>query len=96
MAHTKSSGATRLGRDSGPQYLGVKRYDGERVRIGGILVRQRGSTILPGENVRQGKDFTLYAVADGTVKFTQKRKTRFDGTLRRVKVVNVLSAALAQ
>lgn len=93
MAHTKSSGATRLGRDSGPQYLGVKKYDGERVRPGGIIVRQRGSTVFPGENVRQGKDFTLYAVANGTVKFTQRRKTRFDGTLRRVKVANVLASA---
>lgn len=90
MAHTKSSGATRLGRDSGPQYLGVKKYDGERVRPGNIIVRQRGSTVLPGANVRQGKDFTLYAVADGTVKFSDRRKIRFDGTLRRVKVANVL------
>ncbi|OHA09284.1 MAG: 50S ribosomal protein L27 [Candidatus Sungbacteria bacterium RIFCSPLOWO2_01_FULL_59_16] len=90
MAHTKSSGATRLGRDSGPQYLGVKKYDGERVQPGNIIVRQRGSTILPGANVRQGKDYTLYAVAVGTVKFSERRKTRFDGTLRRVKVVNVL------
>ena len=90
MAHTKSSGATRLGRDSGPQYLGVKKYDGERVQPGNIIVRQRGSTILPGANVRQGKDFTLYAVADGAVKFTERRKIRFDGTLRRAKVANVL------
>ena len=90
MAHTKSSGATRLGRDSGPQYLGVKKYDGERVRPGNILVRQRGSTILPGANVRQGKDFTLYAVADGAVKFTERRKIRFDGTLRRGEGANEL------
>ena len=91
MAHTKSSGATRLGRDSGPQYLGVKKYDGEQVRPGNIIVRQRGSTIVPGANVRQGKDYTLYAVADGTVKFSERRKVRFDGTMRRVKVANVLS-----
>ena len=91
MAHTKSSGATRLGRDSGPQYLGAKKYDGEQVRPGNIIVRQRGSTIVPGANVRQGKDYTLYAVADGTVKFSERRKVRFDGTMRRVKVANVLS-----
>lgn len=90
MAHTKSSGTTRLGRDSGPQYLGVKKYDGERVRPGNILVRQRGSTILPGANVRQGRDYTLYAVADGAVKFSECRKIRFDGTPRRVKVANVV------
>lgn len=90
MAHTKSGGTTRLGRDSGPQYLGVKKYDGERVKSGDILARQRGSSILPGINVRQGKDYTLYAVAEGAVKFTEKRKTRFDGKTRRVKVVNVV------
>jgi len=92
MAHTKSGGTTRLGRDSGPQYLGVKKYDGERVKPGDILVRQRGSTTLPGENVRQGKDYTLYSVAEGQVKFLEKRKTRFDGKARRAKVVNVISS----
>ena len=89
MAHTKSGGTTRLGRDSGPQYLGVKKYDGERVKSGAILVRQRGSSILPGINVRQGKDYTLYAVAEGAVKFMEKKKTRFDGKTRRVKVISV-------
>lgn len=89
MAKTKSGGSTRLGRDSGPQYLGVKKYDGERVRPGNILVRQRGSVILPGAGVRQGKDFTLYSVAEGVVKFLEKRKERFDGTVRRAKVASV-------
>ncbi len=93
MAKTKSGGTTRLGRDSGPQYLGVKRYDGERVRPGDILVRQRGSAILPGINVKQGKDYTLYSVAEGVVKFLEKRKTRFDGRLRRAKVANVMPSA---
>lgn len=90
MAHTKSGGTTRLGRDSNPQYLGVKKYGGERVGPGNIIVRQRGSVILPGANVRQGKDYTLYAVAEGVVKFLEKRKTRFDGKVRRAKVANVL------
>lgn len=90
MAHTKSGGTTRLGRDSGPQYLGVKKYDGEPVRPGDILVRQRGSSILPGLNVRQGKDYTLYSVSQGAVKFMEKRKVRFDGKVRRAKEVNVL------
>lgn len=93
MAHTKSGGTTRLGRDSGPQYLGVKRYDGERVRPGDILVRQRGSSILAGANVRTAKDYTLYAVAEGAVKFTERRKIRFDGKVRRVKAVNVIGVA---
>ena len=91
MAHTKSGGSTKLGRDSNPQYLGVKKYDGERVAPGNILVRQRGSTILPGANVRQGKDYTLYSVSPGVVKFLKRRKTRFDGKIRRAKVVHVLS-----
>ena len=91
MAHTKSGGTTRLGRDSGPQYLGVKKYDGEQVKPGAILVRQRGSTILAGSNVRQGKDYTLYSVARGVVKFLEKRKVRFDGKVRRVKVASVIS-----
>ena len=91
MAHTKSGGTTRLGRDSGPQYLGVKKHDGERVKPGNILVRQRGSSFFPGINVRQGKDYTLYAVAEGAVKFLERRKTRFDGKIRRAKVVNVLA-----
>lgn len=91
MAHTKSGGTTRLGRDSNAQYLGVKRYDGEIVKPGDIIVRQRGSTFMPGLNVRQGKDYTLYAVQRGVVKFLQKRKIRFDGNARKVKTVNVLA-----
>ena len=91
MAHTKSGGTSRLGRDSGPQYLGVKRFAGERVKPGDIIVRQRGSSILAGANVRQGKDYTLYSVATGVVKFLEKRKTRFDGKLRRVKAASVLA-----
>lgn len=89
MAHTKSGGTTRLGRDSGPQYLGVKKYDGERVKPGDIIVRQRGSSILAGANVRQGKDYTLYSVADGVVKFSERRRVRFDGSIRRAKAVRV-------
>ena len=92
MAQTKSGGTTRLGRDSGPQYLGVKKYDGERVKAGNILVRQRGSSIFPGQNVKQGKDYTLYSLAEGTVKFSAKRKIRFDGKARKAKVVNVISS----
>lgn len=92
MAHTKSGGTTRLGRDSGPQYLGIKKHDGEVVRPGDILVRQRGSSVLPGTNVRQGKDYTLFSIVNGKVKFGEKRKTRFNGDIRRAKVVSVLAA----
>lgn len=92
MAHTKSGGTTKLGRDSNPKYLGVKKYDGELARPGDILVRQRGLSILPGINVRQGKDYTLYSVAEGAVKFLEKRKIRFDGRMRRAKAVNVVEA----
>lgn len=69
MAHKKGGGSTRNGRDSNAQRLGVKRYAGERVLSGNILVRQRGTRIKPGKNVGVGKDYTLFAVADGIVVF---------------------------
>ena len=69
MAHKKGVGSSRNGRDSKPNYLGVKRYGGEAVRAGGILVRQRGTKFYPGRNVRRGGDDTLFAVVDGVVKF---------------------------
>ncbi|KKU51599.1 MAG: 50S ribosomal protein L27 [Candidatus Sungbacteria bacterium RIFCSPLOWO2_02_FULL_47_9] len=90
MAHTKAGGTTKLGRDSQPKYLGVKRYSGEAVKPGEILVRQRGTKILPGKNVRTGSDYTLYAVRTGFVKFQNVRKTRFDGTKRYAKLVSVV------
>ncbi|HEM61738.1 MAG TPA: 50S ribosomal protein L27 [Chloroflexi bacterium] len=69
MAHKKGGGASRNGRDSAGRRLGVKRYDGQKVSPGTIIVRQRGSTFYPGENVRMGRDYTLFSVADGFVKF---------------------------
>lgn len=89
MAKTKSSGTTKLGRDSRPKYLGVKLFEGQEVRPGMIIVRQRGTGLLPGKNVRRGEDDTLYAVKKGKVKFTTKRKKKFDNSQRIVKVVNV-------
>ncbi len=89
MAHTKSAGATKLGRDSNPKYLGVKLFDGQQVKIGGILVRQRGLKIYPGLNVKVGRDYTLYATKEGKVKFSEKQKISFNGQKRRIKVVNV-------
>ena len=69
MAHKKGGGSSRNGRDSRGQRLGVKLYDGERVRAGNILVRQRGTRILPGRNVGVGRDHTLFALTEGYVKF---------------------------
>jgi large subunit ribosomal protein L27 len=69
MAHKKGGGSTRLGRDSQSQRLGVKRYAGQQVRAGTIIVRQRGTRILPGSNVGVGRDHTIFALTDGVVKF---------------------------
>lgn len=90
MSKTKASGTTKLGRDSRPQYLGVKLYDGEKVEVGNIIIRQRGLKFLAGKNVKVSKDDSLYALKKGTVKFTTKRKKKFDGSQRIAKVVNVL------
>ncbi len=76
FAHKKGVGSSRNGRDSESKRLGVKRYDGQVVRAGNILVRQRGTKIHPGNNVMRGKDDTLFAVVDGKVKFERKDKTR--------------------
>ncbi len=76
MAHKKGQGSTRNGRDSNPQYLGVKRFGGEKVVSGNILVRQRGTKFHPGTNVKKGGDDTLFAVANGVVKFEVKRGDR--------------------
>jgi large subunit ribosomal protein L27 len=72
MAHKKAGGSTRNGRDSNPKYLGVKRYGGESVLAGNIIVRQRGTRFHAGDNVGVGRDHTLFALADGKVKFQSK------------------------
>jgi large subunit ribosomal protein L27 len=72
FAHKKGVGSSKNGRDSNPQYLGVKRFDGQLVTAGSILVRQRGTKIHPGTNVGIGRDDTLFATIDGTVKFGRK------------------------
>jgi large subunit ribosomal protein L27 len=76
MAHKKGQGSSRNGRDSNPQYLGVKRFGGEKVISGNIIVRQRGTKFHPGMNVKKGSDDTLFAVSDGVVKFETKRGNR--------------------
>ncbi|MCK4723144.1 MAG: 50S ribosomal protein L27 [Dehalococcoidia bacterium] len=83
MAHKKGGGSTKLGRDSQAQRLGVKRYGGQYVRAGSIIVRQRGTRIRPGNNVGLGRDHTLFALIDGVVKFEPATKIR-----RKVSVYN--------
>ena len=74
MAHKKGVGSSRNGRDSNPQYLGVKRYGGERVTAGSILVRQRGTRFQAGRNVKRARDDSLFAIVDGVVKFETLRR----------------------
>lgn len=73
MAHKKGQGSTRNGRDSNPQYLGVKLYGGERAKVGSIIVRQRGTPFVPGRFVGRGRDDTLFALVDGKVVFKGRR-----------------------
>ncbi|MCJ7786750.1 50S ribosomal protein L27 [Patescibacteria group bacterium] len=89
MAKTKAAGATKLGRDSLPKYLGVKLFEGQKTRPGSIIIRQRGTKFLPGKNVKRGKDDTLYALKEGVVHFATKRKRGFNESQRIVKIVNV-------
>jgi len=76
MAHKKGQGSTQNNRDSAGRRLGVKKFGGEVVRAGNIIIRQRGTKVHPGENIGMGKDHTLYALVDGVVKFERKDKTR--------------------
>lgn len=76
MAHKKGVGSSRNGRDSNPQYLGIKKYGGEVVRAGNIIVRQNGTKWHPGSNVGLGTDYTIYALIDGVVRFEHKDKKR--------------------
>lgn len=89
MAKTKAAGGTKLGRDSRPKFLGVKAYDGESVKIGSVLIRQRGTRFIAGNNVKTGRDCTLYSAAEGVVTFSTKKKTGYDGRQRIAKIVNV-------
>jgi len=90
MAHKKAGGSAKNLTDSKPKYLGTKLYDGEVAGIGSIIVRQRGTRILPGKNVGLGKDHTLFALKPGKVKFGSKRKTNFDNTSSVKKIVHVI------
>jgi large subunit ribosomal protein L27 len=78
MAHKKGGGSTKNGRDSNPQFRGIKRYGGEQVSAGTILVRQCGTVFHPGRNVGQGSDFTLFALVPGTVRYQPNRKVHIE------------------
>jgi large subunit ribosomal protein L27 len=89
MSKTKQGGSSKLGRDSASKRLGVKAYDGEKVKIGMIIIRQRGTRYLVGKNVKMGSDNTIYALKDGTVKFSSTSKKLFDGSRKLAKIVSV-------
>ncbi len=90
MAHTKAAGSTKLGRDSQPQYLGVKLFAGQSANVGSIIVRQRGTKFLPGKNVKLGSDDTIYSMIQGLVHFATRKITNFNGKKRVAKIVNVV------
>jgi len=92
MATTKAGGTAKNLNDSNPKYLGVKRADGQKVSIGEILVRQRGTKILAGRGIGIGKDHTLFARIAGIVRFRSKRKTNFDGRSNTRRIVDVLQS----
>jgi large subunit ribosomal protein L27 len=92
MATSKSAGATRLGRDSRPKYLGLKVANGETVKAGQILVRQRGTNFVMGINVGMGKDYTLFAQKPGIVQFAKRKKVNFDRSTHTVSALSVLES----
>lgn len=90
MAHTKAVGAGKYGKDSRPKYLGVKLSGGQKAKVGSVIIRQRGTKVVPGTGVRLGKDDTIYAVKDGHIKFTTKKMLKHNGQRRLVKIVSVV------
>jgi large subunit ribosomal protein L27 len=92
MAHKKAGGSSKNGRDSNAKRHGVKLFGGQAVNAGAIIVRQKGSRWHAGENVGSGRDFTLFALTNGVVKFTEKRRVKFDGQSKTDTLVNVVPA----
>ncbi len=90
MAHRKAGGSAKNLTDSNPKYLGTKLYAGETAKAGSVIIRQRGTKILPGNNVGMGKDHTLFALKPGTIKFGTKRKVNFNRTSSVKKIVHVI------
>lgn len=93
MAQTKSGGSTKLGRDSAAKRLGLKVADGQTVKTGNVLIRQRGTKWYPGKNTDLGEDDTIFSLKDGVVKFTTERKKTFTGKLKKISVINVIPSA---
>ena len=92
MAHKKAAGSAKNLRDSNPKYRWVKLFGGQTAKAGNIIIRQKGSKYIPGENAYMASDFTIHAKVDGVVKFSKKRVLRFDGRKYERTVVNVVSA----
>lgn len=90
MAHTKAKGSTNLGRDSVAKRLGVKKFGGEKIKVGEIIIRQRGTKFYPGKNVKVGKDHTIYAMANGIVNFKKMKIKKFNSHLVDQQVVSVI------
>ena len=90
MAHKKAAGTTKNGRDSNPRYLGIKLADGDTAQIGSIILRQKGVGTMPGRNVKMGKDYTIFAIKEGKVKFATKRKMSFDSKIEKKGIVSVI------
>ncbi|PIU01590.1 50S ribosomal protein L27 [bacterium (Candidatus Torokbacteria) CG09_land_8_20_14_0_10_42_11] len=90
MAHTKAGGSTALGRDSVSKRLGVKKFGGEKIKVGQIIIRQRGTAFHPGKNVKRGNDDTLFALCDGIVKFSHRKMRKFTGNLKKTRFVSVV------
>lgn len=90
MAHKKAAGSTSLGRESESKRLGIKLTDGAWAKVGSIIIRQRGTKYRPGRNVKKGKDDTLFAMANGLVKFTTKKFRKFDNSLQDGKLVSIV------
>lgn len=90
MAHTKAKGTSKLGRDSNAQRLGVKLFGGQKVRSGMVIIRQRGTKYHLGENVKKGSDDTIFALANGVVKFFSRKRRKFNNRLINCTFVSVL------
>ena len=90
MAHRGGKKTAGISRDTRPKRLGVKLFSGQKTKVGSVLIRQRGTKFLPGKNVKQGKDNTLYALKEGTVFFQKKTVIGFDGRKKPKKVVNII------
>jgi len=90
MSHKKAGGSSKNGRDSVAKRRGVKVFGSQTVTAGAIIVRQKGTKFFPGTNTGMGKDYTIFATVDGTVEFTEKRQTKFDGRIYRDKFVNIV------